>query len=125
MRPGRTARSIDGPSAPPSAGPAGEHGRTALKNRMARRAPMDTAQPNLFGEVDDRPTIFTVGHSTRPFEELIDLLRAHRVKTLADVRAFPRSRRHPHFNLEHLADRLPEFGLGYVHLPGLGGRRRP
>jgi uncharacterized protein (DUF488 family) len=68
--------------------------------------------------------IFTVGHSTRSLEELVELLRAHGVKALADVRAFPGSRRYPHFNAENLAAELPGHGLAYLPFPALGGRRK-
>jgi uncharacterized protein (DUF488 family) len=69
--------------------------------------------------------IFTVGHSTRSLDELIMLLRRHGVALVADVRSMPRSRRHPHFAAEALAQSLPEAGLAYRHVPGLGGMRRP
>jgi len=53
------------------------------------------------------------------------LLRAHSITQLADVRTVPKSRRHPHFAREALAESLPRAGLAYRHLPGLGGFRRP
>jgi len=68
--------------------------------------------------------VYTIGHSTRSQGELIDLLRAHGVATLADVRRMPRSRRNPQFNEETLAEALPAAGIAYVHLPRLGGLRR-
>jgi uncharacterized protein (DUF488 family) len=71
------------------------------------------------------PTIYTVGHSTRSAEELLALLRDAGVQQLADVRAFPSSRRHPHYNRDALAAWLGEVGIEYRHLPGLGGRRSP
>lgn len=71
------------------------------------------------------PTLWTIGHSTHPLEEFIAILRAHRIETLADVRHFPGSRRHPHFGKEPLAAALREAGIGYVHFPALGGRRKP
>jgi len=69
--------------------------------------------------------IFTVGHGTRSFEELVELLRAHDVAEVADVRTVPRSRRNPQFNRETLDMTLRDAGLGYTHLAGLGGWRRP
>jgi uncharacterized protein (DUF488 family) len=69
--------------------------------------------------------IYTVGHSTRSAEDLLALLRQAEVELVADVRAFPNSRRHPQFNRAALAEWLPEAGIGYVHMPGLGGRRKP
>lgn len=68
-------------------------------------------------------TIYTIGHSTRSFEELVEALQAHQIKTLIDIRAFPMSRRHPHFNREHLAQELPKAGIEYVWKKELGGRR--
>lgn len=66
---------------------------------------------------------YTVGHSTRSFEELLELLRAHGVDVLVDVRRHPASRRHPWFDREPLARALAEAGVGYRHLEVLGGRR--
>src|SRR5579864_5731147 len=68
-------------------------------------------------------TLFTIGHSTRSLEELIEALRAHSIQTLADIRSFPMSRRLPHFNRESLEKTLPEAGIRYVWLKALGGRR--
>ena len=70
-------------------------------------------------------TIFTIGHSTRTFEELVEILRAHGVKAVADVRLIPRSRRYPHFNDEALARELPRHGIAYISFQSLGGRKRP
>ncbi|HZR66175.1 MAG TPA: DUF488 domain-containing protein [Terriglobales bacterium] len=69
-------------------------------------------------------TLFTIGHSTRTLQELIDALQAHSVHTLVDIRAFPMSRRLPHFNREFLEKALPEAGIGYVWMKELGGRRK-
>lgn len=71
------------------------------------------------------PAAFTIGHSTRSFEELVALLRAHSVTHLIDVRTVPRSRRNPQFNRETLAEALPAVGISYTHMPGLGGLRKP
>lgn len=71
-----------------------------------------------------RPTIWTIGHSTRPIAEFIDLLRAHGVQRLVDVRHYPGSRRFPHFNQEPLRESLEAAGLAYAHERDLGGRRR-
>ena len=68
--------------------------------------------------------IFTIGHSTRALDEFIGLLKREGVTHLADVRAFPFSRRHPHFNGEQLAPALAAEGISYTHFPSLGGRRR-
>ena len=71
------------------------------------------------------PIIYTIGHSTRTLDELIDVLRAHDVKALADVRKYPGSRRLPWFNAANLVESLPPAGIAYYPFPGLGGRRRP
>lgn len=70
-------------------------------------------------------TILTIGHSTRPLDEFIAMLRAHQVALLADIRTIPKSRRNPQFNTEELARTLPEAGIRYLHIPGLGGLRHP
>jgi len=69
-------------------------------------------------------TIYTIGHSTRTLDELIAALQAHKIQTLIDIRAFPMSRRLPHFNRESLESALPAAGIGYVWERRLGGRRK-
>ncbi len=51
------------------------------------------------------------------------MLKAHKVTLLADVRTVPRSRHNPQFNRDTLPGALADSGIGYVHLPGLGGLR--
>lgn len=68
--------------------------------------------------------IWTVGHSTRSGEEFIEILKAHQIEVLVDVRTFPGSRRYPQFNREALSESLKEAGIKYRHEPRLGGRRR-
>lgn len=69
-------------------------------------------------------TIHTIGHSTRSLDELIAALKAHAIRTLVDVRAFPMSRRLPHFNRESLEAELPKHGIAYIWMKELGGRRK-
>jgi uncharacterized protein (DUF488 family) len=69
------------------------------------------------------PAILTVGHSTRPLKDFLNLLRAHGVKRVIDVRSIPRSRHNPQFNREPLSKKLRAAGIGYVHLAKLGGLR--
>jgi uncharacterized protein (DUF488 family) len=69
-------------------------------------------------------TLYTIGHSTRTLQELIEVLHAHSIQTLVDIRAFPMSRRLPHLNRELLEKSLPESGIRYVWMKELGGRRR-
>ena len=70
-------------------------------------------------------TIWTVGHSTRSADEFNNLLTAHQIRNLVDVRSLPGSRRHPQFNQKNLSESLRTVGIEYHHLPALGGRRRP
>lgn len=69
------------------------------------------------------PLVMTIGHSTRTIEEFIRLLQAHGATFVVDVRTVPRSRHNPQFNKESLPRSLKQAGLGYVHVPGLGGLR--
>ncbi len=68
--------------------------------------------------------MWTIGHSTRTLADLVVLLHAHGVTRVVDVRRFPHSRRHPHFDTTALARDLPRAGIAYAHAPGLGGFRR-
>lgn len=70
------------------------------------------------------PTVYTIGHSTRTLEELVAALQAHHIATLVDIRAFPMSRRMPHFNRESLELELPKRGIAYVWMKELGGHRK-
>jgi uncharacterized protein (DUF488 family) len=67
--------------------------------------------------------VLTLGHSTRPLETFVALLKAHEVERLVDVRTVPRSRHNPQFNQECLPASLAAAGIEYVHMPGLGGLR--
>lgn len=69
--------------------------------------------------------VLTIGHSTRTIEEFVELLGVHEVGCLIDVRTMPRSRRNPQFNIDTLPEQLDARGIGYLHLPELGGLRRP
>ena len=73
---------------------------------------------------EDRQTIWTVGHSTRPIEEFLETLKSFELQVLIDVRTFPGSRRYPQFNKANLSASLKASGIEYIHLPELGGRRR-
>ena len=72
----------------------------------------------------DSCRVFTIGHSTRPIEAFVELLVAHGVNRLVDVRTVPRSRHNPQFNTETLPRSLSAAGIGYEHVSGLGGFRR-
>jgi uncharacterized protein (DUF488 family) len=68
--------------------------------------------------------IWTIGHSTRMIDEFISLLKNNEIKLLADVRAWPGSKRYPQFNKEALAESLSAHGTRYEHFPELGGKRK-
>jgi uncharacterized protein (DUF488 family) len=70
-------------------------------------------------------SIWTIGHSTRTADDFNEILLAHGIGALVDVRSFPGSRRYPHFNKPELAHNLEAIGIFYSHNPNLGGRRRP
>ena len=70
-------------------------------------------------------TVWTVGHSTRSAEEFREILKAHGIQMLVDVRMFPGSRRYPQFNRAALSESLTELGIEYKHELRLGGRRTP
>ena len=68
--------------------------------------------------------IWTIGHSTRTIDDFISLLKENEIKLLADVRAFPSSKRYPHFNKDALKESLNGHGIRYEHFPELGGKRK-
>lgn len=69
--------------------------------------------------------LFTIGHSTRPIDDFVTLLRAHGIDLLLDVRTVPRSRHNPQYEKDALAASLARAGIDYEHVPALGGLRRP
>jgi uncharacterized protein (DUF488 family) len=70
-------------------------------------------------------TVWTIGHSTRTFDDFVAVLRAHEIEALVDIRRFPASRRLPQFNEGPMAESLEQAGIAYRSLPSLGGRRTP
>jgi uncharacterized protein (DUF488 family) len=70
------------------------------------------------------PLILTIGHSTRPSEAFIELLRSNGVKRVVDVRTIPRSRHNPQFNRDTLSKALRKAGISYTPMEGLGGLRK-
>jgi len=65
----------------------------------------------------------TIGHSNREPGEFLGMLRDAQVELLVDVRAFPRSRTNPAFNIDCLPGELEKLQIGYLHCRALGGRR--
>jgi uncharacterized protein (DUF488 family) len=70
-------------------------------------------------------SIWTIGHSTKPIDEFLGLLKSHGITRLVDVRTVPRSRRNPQFETRALARHLKSANVAYVHQPELGGLRKP
>lgn len=70
-------------------------------------------------------SLWTIGHSTRDWEVFVAMLHEAGIRTLADVRRFAGSRRHPRFSGLAMANALSQAGIAYVPMPELGGRRTP
>ncbi len=70
-------------------------------------------------------TIWTIGHSTRGASEFLALVSGYSIERVIDIRTVPKSRRNPQFNRDELEHALPAAGIGYLHMPGLGGLRHP
>jgi uncharacterized protein (DUF488 family) len=73
---------------------------------------------------EQRPIIFTIGHSTRIIADFVAILYAFKIKKIADVRTIPKSRRNPQFNQDALEQTLQAAGIEYLHLKDLGGLRQ-
>jgi Protein of unknown function, DUF488 len=73
---------------------------------------------------EENKSIWTIGHSTRPFEEFVAMLHSFKIESLADIRSYPGSRKFPQFNKEALEISLPQKDIQYFHLKALGGRRK-
>ncbi|MEO7617870.1 MAG: DUF488 domain-containing protein [Candidatus Saccharibacteria bacterium] len=67
--------------------------------------------------------IYTIGHSTRPIEEFVELLHSYEISQLVDIRTIPKSRHNPQFGQEEMQKSLEEVGIKYVYLKELGGLR--
>lgn len=70
-------------------------------------------------------TVWTIGHSTHPIEKFLTILQSFNIQVLADIRSLPGSNKYPQFNQDALSKSLQRAGIMYIHMPGLGGRRRP
>ena len=84
---------------------------------------IDFITENQYGE-EIYKTIWTIGHSTRTLDELVEMLHSFKIEMIVDIRSYPGSRRYPHFNKEALEISLPENSIQYFHLKELGGRRK-
>ncbi|GAC1643098.1 MAG: DUF488 domain-containing protein [Ktedonobacteraceae bacterium] len=67
--------------------------------------------------------LYTIGHSTRTFEQFLALLKAHEIQMVADVRTIPKSKHNPQFGQDMLSSALQEAGIEYIHLENLGRLR--
>ena len=72
-----------------------------------------------------KPTIYTIGHSTRTIKEFLEFLFSFDIKVVADIRRLPGSRKYPQFNQDDLKKSLAENGIEYIYIEELGGRRKP
>jgi uncharacterized protein (DUF488 family) len=70
------------------------------------------------------PTVYAIGHSTRTIDQFIEVLRAHSISMLVDIRTIPKSRHNPQFNEDQLKRSLKDKGIAYLHFRGLGGLRK-
>lgn len=75
-------------------------------------------------KMNQEKEVWTIGHSNRPLEELIEMLQSFNIEQLVDIRHYPGSRKYPYFNKENLEKVIPENGIGYLHMVDLGGRRK-
>lgn len=73
--------------------------------------------------IKEKIKLFTIGHSSRTFDDFLSLLRESEISVLVDIRRFPGSRKFPHFNRQSLEATLPASGIEYLWLEDLGGRR--
>jgi uncharacterized protein (DUF488 family) len=80
---------------------------------------------NLISRRRMTKTIYTVGHSTHTIDAFVEMLNAHGIEQIADVRTVPRSRHNPQYNKETLPKTLRTRRIRYIHMPGLGGLRKP
>ncbi len=72
---------------------------------------------------EQKTIVFTIGHSTRPVPEFIEIIRAYGIKKVIDIRTIPKSRHNPQFNEDALRESLRAVKIGYLHMKGLGGLR--
>ncbi len=68
--------------------------------------------------------VYTLGHSTRSWEEFLRVLKAHGIEIIVDVRHFPSSKKFPWFSKEHMEKALEKEGIKYFWLEKLGGYRK-
>jgi uncharacterized protein (DUF488 family) len=79
----------------------------------------------VFANMSDQKTIWTIGHSTRTFDEFVSMLTSFQIHHVIDIRRFPGSKRFPIYGKDFLAPALSRLGIQYTHMEALGGRRNP
>ncbi len=72
---------------------------------------------------EQKTVVFTIGHSTRPVLEFIEMLKAYGIKKVVDIRTIPKSRHNPQFNEDTMRESLKAVKIDYLHMKGLGGLR--
>ena len=108
---------------PPERGE-GRRGRPTHRSPRSKTSSLTLSAPVRARKTDDaRGTLYTIGHSTRSMRGLVDLLRAHGVEQMVDVRTIPKSRHNPQFNRPALTRSLHLAKIGYRHMKALGGLR--
>jgi uncharacterized protein (DUF488 family) len=75
-------------------------------------------------EMTSDKIIWTIGHSTKTFDDFTEILKKFDIELIADIRSLPGSRKFPQFNKENLELTLPANNINYIHIPKLGGRRK-
>ncbi len=121
MAPPRSRGTLEG--VPPQNGTerSHAHGERNVRGRAGRGARHEGAALTKAREATNG-RVYTIGHSTRGFDEVLEMLLGHGITCLVDVRSFPSSRKHPQWNRSAVVERLPS-GIGYRWIPQLGGRR--
>ena len=70
--------------------------------------------------------IYTIGHGNNTLEAITDFFTRHKIEFVVDVRAYPRSRRQPHFNRQVVESHLTLANVQYLwEGKALGGYRKP
>lgn len=75
--------------------------------------------------MNEEKIVYTIGHSTRSVEDLINMLKKEGIQAVCDVRTIPRSSLNPQFNIDVFPGDLEKAGIKYFHMTGLGGLRKP
>lgn len=95
------------------------------RNPWRRKSVSDLERRETIVDEERKTDIYTIGHSTRPIGEFIDILKGYGIERLIDVRSVPRSGHNPQFNERPLRVSMQAAGFDYIHMVGLGGFRKP